>query len=161
MSLIGTALLWSGWSTDAAILHDPSLVIKAVAKPDSLIPARSGTSAATARATVGNVRHRVSEVAEQIPVGSWTTYGDIAEKIGTIARNVANALRSGPIPNAHRILTVSGELSAGFEWRDGRTDDPLDVLKNEGIRFINGRADRRQRWYPHQEASLGTAAVVR
>jgi hypothetical protein len=29
LSLIGTALLWSGWSTDAAVLHAPCLVIKA------------------------------------------------------------------------------------------------------------------------------------
>lgn len=94
------------------------------------------------------MRDRVSPVAERIPAGSWTTYGDIAARIGSHARPVAACLAACPIPNAHRILTVKGKVSEGFAWRDGRTEDPVELLKAEGIRFTNGRADPRQRWRP-------------
>ena len=66
--------------------------------------------------------------------------------IGTIARNVANCLARHHISNAHRILKVSGEVSAGFAFPDGRTDDPVALLEAEGIRFSNGRAHPRLRW---------------
>jgi alkylated DNA nucleotide flippase Atl1 len=91
------------------------------------------------------MRERVSAVAEQIPPGSWTTYGDMAAMIGSHARSVATCLGTWPIPNAHRILTVAGKVSEGFAWRDGRTDDPVELLRAEGIRFAHGRADPRQR----------------
>lgn len=154
ISLIGAALLWSGWSNDATILHKPALTIKAIAKPEPRGPVVTPASVALSHMTSGSVRERVCIVAEQIPAGSWTTYGDIGAKIGCIARNVANALRSWDIPNAHRILTVKGELSAGFQWPDGRRDDPAELLENEGIRFTDGRADPTQRWYPQLELDI-------
>jgi alkylated DNA nucleotide flippase Atl1 len=97
------------------------------------------------------MRDRVSPVAERIPAGSWTTYGDVAARIGSHARPVAACLAVWPIPNAHRILTVEGKVSEGFAWRDGRTEDPVELLKAEGIRFTNGRADPRQRWRPQDD----------
>jgi alkylated DNA nucleotide flippase Atl1 len=81
------------------------------------------------------MHERVTEVAERIPVGTWTSYGDVAAIIGSHARPVATCLGTWPIPNAHRILTVDGEVAAGFAFRDGRTDDPVELLKAEGIRF--------------------------
>jgi hypothetical protein len=60
----------------------------------------------------------------------------------------SGCLATYPIPNAHRILTVKGLVAEGFAFRDGRTDDPVELLKAEGIRFTNGRADPRQRWHP-------------
>jgi alkylated DNA nucleotide flippase Atl1 len=98
-----------------------------------------------------SIRERLSTAAEHIPRGSWTTYGDIASMIGSHARPVANCLAKWAIPNAHRILTATGELSPGFSWRDGRTDDPIALLKGEGIRFSNGRADQAQRWHPEDD----------
>jgi alkylated DNA nucleotide flippase Atl1 len=97
------------------------------------------------------MRERVSPVAGRIPPGLWTTYGDVAAVIGSHARPVAACLASWPIPNAHRILTVKGKVAEGFAFRDGRTDDPVELLKAEGIRFTNGRADPRQRWHPEDE----------
>jgi alkylated DNA nucleotide flippase Atl1 len=97
------------------------------------------------------IRDRVSPVAERIPAGSWTTYGDVAATIGSHARPVGTCLATWPIPNAHRILKANGELSLGFAFRDGRTDDPVELLKAEGIRFTNGRADPRQRWRPQDD----------
>jgi hypothetical protein len=116
------------------VLHTPCLVIKAVVNAaDSQTREVVGAPAVTPhRGSGGSVRERVSLVAARIPIGSWTTYGDIAAKIGVHARNVANSFGRWP----------------GFAWRDGRTDDPIDVLKDEGIRFANGRADPAQRWHP-------------
>jgi hypothetical protein len=71
--------------------------------------------------------------------------------IGFHARVVARCLGTWPIPNAHRILNVDGEVAAGFAFRDGRTEDPVELLKAEGIRFTNGRADPRQRWHPEDD----------
>jgi alkylated DNA nucleotide flippase Atl1 len=97
------------------------------------------------------MRERVTPVAERIPVGSWTAYGDVAEAISSHARPVATCLGTWPIPNAHRILTAGGKVSEGFAWRDGRTEDPVELLIAEGIRFTNGRADPRQRWRPQDD----------
>ena len=94
------------------------------------------------------MRDRVFPVAEHIPRGSWTTYGDIAQKIDAVAIGVGAILAAHPIPNAHRTLNAKGKVAEGFAFRDGRTDDPVELLKAEGIRFINGRADPRQRWRP-------------
>jgi alkylated DNA nucleotide flippase Atl1 len=94
------------------------------------------------------MRDRVSAVAERIPAGSWTNYGEIAAIIDSHAVPVGTCLKNWPIPNAHRILTVKGQVSPGFAFPDGRTDDPVELLKAEGIRFTNGCADPRQRWQP-------------
>jgi alkylated DNA nucleotide flippase Atl1 len=95
-----------------------------------------------------SMRERVTEVAERIPAGSWTSYGDVAAIIGSHARPVATCLANWPIPNAQRILTVDGKVAEEFEFRDGRTDDPVELLESEGIRFTNGHADPSQRWRP-------------
>jgi alkylated DNA nucleotide flippase Atl1 len=94
------------------------------------------------------MRDRISAAATLIPLGRWSAYGDLAALIGSHARPGATALGTWPIPNAHRILTVDGYISASFAFRDGRTDDPIELLKAEGVRFVNGRADPAQRWQP-------------
>ncbi|MFD0782428.1 DUF262 domain-containing protein [Micromonospora azadirachtae] len=81
-----------------------------------------------------------------LPVGSWTTYGDLAALIGTAPQPVGNRLRSVPVPNAHRVLQVEGTMAPGFRWPDGRTEDPVAVLTAEGVLFDQqGRADQTQR----------------
>jgi alkylated DNA nucleotide flippase Atl1 len=100
------------------------------------------------RSSGRSLRERLSEKAEEIPAGSWTSYGDIATMIASAALPVGTCLATWPIPNAHRVLNAKGQLAAGFAWRDGRTDDPVELLKAEGIRFTDGRADPQQRWRP-------------
>ncbi|GAB4106576.1 DUF262 domain-containing protein [Micromonospora taraxaci] len=81
-----------------------------------------------------------------LPAGSWTTYGDLAALIGTAPQPVGNRLRAVPVPNAHRVLQAEGTKAGGFRWPDGRTDDPVAVLKAEGVEFDqHGRADQAQR----------------
>lgn len=152
MSLLGAAMLWSGWATDVQTLHTPCLVIKA-SPPDFAdheplaIDVAEGIRRSKS-AHGGSLRDRLSARAEQIPAGSWTSYGDIAGMIGSAALPVGTCLAKWPIPNAHRILNAKGSVAAGFAFPDGRTDDPAEMLEAEGIRFTNGRADPRQRWQP-------------
>ncbi|WP_329336562.1 MGMT family protein [Streptomyces sp. NBC_00663] len=77
-----------------------------------------------------------------IPSGRWTTYGNVASVIGSHAVPVGTHLATcGQCPNAWRVLTMSGRISAGFRWTDPtRTDAPADVLASEGVRFSCGAA---------------------
>jgi alkylated DNA nucleotide flippase Atl1 len=83
----------------------------------------------------------------ELPAGSWTTYGDIAAIIGSHPVAVGTRLATVPAPNAHRVLQAGGTVSAGFKWLEpGRTDDPQDVLRAEGVEFDeHGRATEAQR----------------
>lgn len=56
-------------------------------------------------------------------------------------------LGSVTVPNGHRLLRFSGEISPDFRWTDpDRTDDPAAVLQAEGVRFDpKGRASAGQR----------------
>ncbi|WP_432185773.1 DNA-binding protein [Streptomyces sp. Tue6028] len=77
-----------------------------------------------------------------IPSGRWTTYGDVASVIDSHAVPVGIHLATcGQCPNAWRVLTAAGRVSAGFQWTDPtRTDKPTDVLTAEGVRFDGGAA---------------------
>jgi alkylated DNA nucleotide flippase Atl1 len=144
LSLIGSALLWSGWSTDTALLHTPCLVIKAS------IPAATahGTKEA-AESTVpaidvgtGSRREKLIRFTEQIPEGCWTNYGCAAKFIGGIAQGVGGLLKAGDIPNDHRILNAEGQLPAGAPASH------MEKLEEEGVRFHNDRADGSKYWCP-------------
>ena len=90
-------------------------------------------------------RGRIALIAARIPAGSWTTYGDLAAALHWHPTAARTCLRTTSIANAHRILTATGSL--GFRWHEGRTDDPVELLKAEGVRFSHrGNADPRQRW---------------
>jgi alkylated DNA nucleotide flippase Atl1 len=145
MSLIGTALLWSGCSQDPTLLHSPCLVIKpgtpaTVRRSVGKAGRRSATSRVARRTE--SLHDRVSNVATQIPPGAWTTYGDIAEMVDAIAIAVGGVLKQDPtIQNAHRILNARGAAADKYPF-------PIELIEAEGVRFINGHADPRQRWHP-------------
>lgn len=81
-----------------------------------------------------------------LPDGTWTTYGDVAELIGSHPVPVGVHLATQPVPNAWRVLLSDGSISGGFRWTDSsRTDAPQQVLEEEGVRFIGSRADHAQR----------------
>jgi alkylated DNA nucleotide flippase Atl1 len=158
MSLIGAALMWSGWETDPAVLHKPCLVLKS--EPSTSPPVERSNGPRSRIGSLmepvdGRVRAeadgrpmgvRVAELVERIPAGSWTTYGDIAVFLRSGAMAVATCLATLPMPNAHRVLNAKGKIAAGFAYPDGRTDDPRTLLEQEGIRFNGDRADPSQRW---------------
>ncbi|AXG81290.1 GmrSD restriction endonuclease domain-containing protein [Streptomyces paludis] len=71
-----------------------------------------------------------------MPSGTWTTYGDIAELIGSHPKPVGNHLASTPeIIGAFRVLTSDGRVSPAFRWLDGRDDTPQGLLEQEGVPF--------------------------
>jgi hypothetical protein len=61
-----------------------------------------------------------------------------------------------PIDNGHRVLQVTGTISPGFRWYEAdRTDDPIEILKSEGIEFDEqGRANPAQRFSMDDFANL-------
>jgi alkylated DNA nucleotide flippase Atl1 len=71
----------------------------------------------------------------------------VAELIGSHQVAVGARLANVLVPNAHRVLRLSGHIAPDFRWPDPqRTDDPREVLESEGVRFDEwGRADPEQR----------------
>lgn len=87
-------------------------------------------------------------VVEALPEGTWTSYGDLAELIGTGPRQVGAFMKDdGGVPKAYRVLTAGGTVSEGYRWADGRSGrDVPDLLRADGIAVsAKGRADRSQR----------------
>ncbi len=81
-----------------------------------------------------------------LPLGSWTTYGDLAELIGSHPVPVGVHLATQPVDQAWRVLMADGSISPGFRWENSnRTDDPRKVLESEGVKFVNGHAEPSQR----------------
>lgn len=89
----------------------------------------------------------VKRVVEALPEGTWTSYGDLAELIGTGPRQVGAYMRDGDVTRAYRVLTAGGTVSDGFRWSDGRSGkDVPDLLREDGVRVnTKGRADQSQR----------------
>jgi uncharacterized protein with ParB-like and HNH nuclease domain/alkylated DNA nucleotide flippase Atl1 len=97
--------------------------------------------------TAAAVWLNLDPVLAEIPAGAWTSYGDVAAVLGTHPVPLGQRLANHPTVNAHRVLNASGQVAGNFRWTDeNRTDDPRDVLEQEGIHFDeNGRASASQR----------------
>ncbi|WP_433523874.1 GmrSD restriction endonuclease domain-containing protein [Nocardia pseudovaccinii] len=68
-----------------------------------------------------------------LPVGTWTTYGDLAALVGSSPIAVGQQM-TRPHLNAHRVLDHGGRVAEGFRWPEGDDrGDVLDVLRAEGI----------------------------
>ena len=90
----------------------------------------------------------VRRVVDALPEGTWTSYGDLAELIGTGPRQVGAFMRDdGGVARAYRVLTAGGTVSEGFRWSDGRGGREVpDLLRADGVSVsAKGRADRSQR----------------
>lgn len=99
-----------------------------------------------------------------MPSGTWTTYGDVAELIGSHPVPVGAYLGSNAsVIGAYRVLTADGRVSSSFRWADG--DDrqpPQDLLTSEGVRFDPaGRAHGSQRLTAAELATLLGKDVAR
>jgi alkylated DNA nucleotide flippase Atl1 len=100
---------------------------------------------------------RVHAALAAFPPGTWTTYGDLAELVGSHQVPVGQHLANTPnILNAHRVLTADGRVAGAFRWSDpADTRDVNEVLKDEGIRFgPDLRADQSQRLRSEELADL-------
>lgn len=80
-----------------------------------------------------------------IPAGTWTTYGDLAELIGSHPVPVGVHLATKPVSNAWRVLTSDGSISPAFRWGEhDQHSEPQTLLEEEGVHFTDGRADPNQ-----------------
>jgi alkylated DNA nucleotide flippase Atl1 len=82
-----------------------------------------------------------------LPEGRWTTYGSLAEIVGTSAQPLGNHLAScADCVNAHRVLGTGGRSSPNFRRTDpSDTRTQAEVLEAEGVSFNSGSADPSQR----------------
>lgn len=107
---------------------------------------------------------RVDQAIGALPAGSWTSYGDLAELVGTAAQPTANHVAKDPsIEYAHRVLSDDGSVSFNFQWHDeSDTRDATEVLIGEGVEFDeHGRASQAQRFRPAKlEALLAAESVA-
>lgn len=84
------------------------------------------------------VGERIDEIVRSIPPGNWTSYGDIAEVVGTASMVVGNRVASESTVGAWRVLRSSGKVSRHFKWSDASPNkdlSPIEVLQNEGLVF--------------------------
>ncbi|QSB06025.1 MGMT family protein [Natronoglycomyces albus] len=90
---------------------------------------------------------QVEEVLNRLPEGTWTSYGELAELVGTGPRQVARFLAQGyGVANAFRVLRSNGTVSDGFRWSNPTYPDVHDALRCAGIRLSTNRvADSAQR----------------
>ena len=82
-----------------------------------------------------------------LPHGTWTSYTDLAELIGSHPVPVGQHIASvRGVLNGHRVLNSDGHVAPGFRWLDPDDDrDIFDVLRAESIRFDDSqRADPTQ-----------------
>jgi alkylated DNA nucleotide flippase Atl1 len=81
-------------------------------------------------------------ILEAVPAGHWTTYGSLADAVGTAAQPLgAHVATCQQCTNAHRILKGRGTVAPSFRWSDPDDDrDPMEMLRAEGA-LINGKPD--------------------
>jgi alkylated DNA nucleotide flippase Atl1 len=91
-----------------------------------------------------------------LPAGSWTSYRDLAELVGSHPVPVGVHIARTRVVNGHRALSLDGRISKGFHWYDlDDTRDPVEVLREEGVRFDeDGRAALAQRVTATELAAL-------
>ncbi|SNT19705.1 GmrSD restriction endonuclease domain-containing protein [Actinacidiphila glaucinigra] len=92
-----------------------------------------------------------------MPSGTWTTYGDVAELIGSHPVPVGSFLGSNSaVIGAYRVLTAEGRISPSFRWPEGNDRlPPQEILMSEGVKFDpSGRAHRSQRLTAAELATL-------
>ena len=99
-----------------------------------------------------NIYEQIYEIVKEIPFGKVTTYGAIAEKIGSriSAQLVGWALNSdrGNINMPyHRVVNRNGELTGRFNFPD--ENFMRSLLEAEGVTFLNDAVDMKNHfWKP-------------
>jgi alkylated DNA nucleotide flippase Atl1 len=100
---------------------------------------------------------RLHQLLQRLPVGRWTSYGDLAALVGTAPQPLGNHVAGCmECENAHRLLGRMGRSRPGFAWadpEDGRTQQ--EALEAEGIVFTEGVADPGKRLTAEELDGLG------
>lgn len=84
---------------------------------------------------------------DAVPAGRWTTYGDLADVVGTAPQPLGGHITTcSECVNAYRVLDANGRTSTGFRWTDP-TDQRTQqqALEADGVEFRGDRADAAQR----------------
>jgi alkylated DNA nucleotide flippase Atl1 len=100
-----------------------------------------------------------------IPAGYWTAYGEI----GAAATGGRRAHRLVARLAAHdsgfctpwRVLHADGSIADGWRGHGGGPERCRELLEDEGVRFINGRADPAQKILADEIELLLTGAELR
>ena len=110
----------------------------------------------SAESAGSNDWRRIDAAVAAIPVGRWTSYGDLAELGGTLPIAVGARMGSAPLPLAYRVLDGQGRIRPRFHWVDpSDARDVMEVLKGEGVEFdAAGAASPRQRLMASDLANL-------
>jgi alkylated DNA nucleotide flippase Atl1 len=144
--LQASALRMNREIADAPSWGKAQILQRAERLADRAIRIWPGPTADGAEDTEGRDWSLLRKACAALPPGTWTTYGDLAELIGSHPVPVGVHLAHHPVPNAWRVLMSDGAISPSFRWEaSGRTDDPRALLESEGIVFAGGRADPDQR----------------
>ena len=90
---------------------------------------------------------RVYGLVKQIPEGYVSTYGNIAESLGTKAyRAVGNAMNKNPhaprVP-CHRVISSNGDIG-GFS---SGTKNKIKILRKEGVEVKDNRIDLKRYFF--------------
>lgn len=90
---------------------------------------------------------RLHEILAALPAGTWTSYSDLADAIGTAPQPLGTHItRCQQCSYPWRVLTSDGRVATGFAWSDPNDDrKPVDLLVEEGVRLVGGVADSEQR----------------
>lgn len=139
------------WGKTQILERADRLADRAVA----LWPGPIGGAKPTAEESPGWAELRGALVA--MPSGTWTTYGDIAELIGSHPVPVGAYLGANTsVIGAYRVLTVEGRISPSFRWASGSDrPPPQELLTSEGVRF-----DSLDRAHPSQRMSAAELATL-
>lgn len=99
---------------------------------------------------------QLHEILEALPEGRWTSYGELADAIGTAPQPLGRHVAECPhCANAYRVLKHDGSISGDFAWKDSEDRrDPIEVLESEGVPFVNGLADDSRRLTSDRLAEL-------
>lgn len=122
-----------------------------------MAPKQMPASSTSESAEPSDFFQHVWAVVEEIPYGRVTTYGDIAEHLGTrsAARTVGWALNAavGSGLPCHRVVNRKGALSGKLHF--GGPYVMEDMLRSEGVTFTDdGRVDlETHRWRPGPSAA--------
>ncbi len=81
-------------------------------------------------------RNEVYKIVQRIPKGRVSTYGGIAEIVGTSPRAVGKVLHRNPDPEkipCHRVVSRDGRLAGGYAF--GGVEAQKKKLLAEGVKF--------------------------
>lgn len=87
------------------------------------------------------------KILDKLPRGTWTTYGDLARAVGTSAQPLGrHIVECVHCLRGYRVLQRDGRVHSNFRWTDPtRNDDPIEMLKSDDVRLVDGQADESQR----------------